>query len=392
VAVSSRSALARRLEKSVGPLATVSTARMERELAWYRELSAEDRSWIGLIAQNGIASFATWFRDPQPVGTLAQTVFGHAPRALTRVISLHQTVELVRTTIDAVEEDVDELLGPDDGAVVRDAMLRYSRDVAFAAAEVYARAAEMRGAWDARLEALVVDAVLRGEADEAVRSRASALGWEASRGISVVLGHTPEGVAGQGTPDAYGAVDALRRSARQVGADALCAVQGDRLVVVLGGVEDLDKAGVGIIEHFGPGPVVMGPMVADLLAAAGSARAATAGLRAAPGWPGAPRPVAADDLLPERALSGDGHARHRLVTDVYAPVATDDTLLHTLEAYLEHGASIEGSARSLFVHANTIRYRLRRIEDMTGLSPAHPRDAYTLRVALTLGRLRAPES
>ena len=376
----------------MGPLATVSTARMERELAWYRELSAEDRSWIGLIAQNGIASFATWFRDPQPVGTLAQTVFGHAPRALTRVISLHQTVELVRTTIDAVEEDVDELLGPDDGAVVRDAMLRYSRDVAFAAAEVYARAAELRGAWDARLEALVVDAVLRGEADEAVRSRASALGWQASRGISVVLGRTPEGVDGQGTPDAYGVVDAVRRSARQVGADALCAVQGDRLVVVLGGVEDLDKAGVGIIDHFGPGPVVMGPMVADLLAAAGSARAATAGLRAAPGWPGAPRPVAADDLLPERALSGDGHARHRLVTDVYAPVATDDTLLHTLEAYLEHGASIEGSARSLFVHANTIRYRLRRIEEMTGLSPAHPRDAYTMRVALTLGRLRAPES
>ena len=376
----------------MGQLATATTARMERELEWYRELSAEDRSWIGLIAQNGIASFATWFRHPQPVGTLAQTVFGHAPRALTRVVSLHQTVELVRTTIDAVEEDVDKLLGPEDGAVVRDAMLRYSRDVAFAAAEVYARAAEVRGAWDARLEALVVDAILRGEADEAVRSRASALGWQASQGISVVLGHTPEGADDQGTPQAYGAVDELRRAAHQVGADALCAVQGDRLVVVLGGVEDLDKAGVSIADHFGPGPVVMGPLVADLLAAARSARGATAGLRAAAGWPGAPRPVAADDLLPERALSGDGHARHQLVTEVYAPVATDDILLRTLEAYLEHGASIEGSARSLFVHANTVRYRLRRIEEVSGLSPAHPRDAYTLRVALTLGRLRAPDA
>jgi hypothetical protein len=396
VATRSRSALARRLEKSVGPLATATTARMDRDLAWYRELSAEDRSWIGLIAQNGIASFTTWFRDPQPVGTLAATVFGHAPRALTRVISLHQTVELVRTTIDAVEEDVDRLLGPDDGAVVRDAMLRYSRDIAFAAAEVYARAAEVRGAWDARLEALAVDAVLRGEADEAVRSRASALGWQASHGISVVLGRTPEGVDGGvdsgHTPDAYGAVDELRRSARQAGADTLCAVQGDRLVVVLGGVEDLDKAGVSIADHFGPGPVVMGPLVSDLLVAARSARAAAAGLRAAPGWPGAPRPVAADDLLPERALSGDGHARHQLVTAVYAPVASDGILLDTLEAYLEHGASIEGSARSLFVHANTIRYRLRRIEEVSGLSPAHPRDAYTLRVALTLGRLRGPEA
>ncbi|MDF2967915.1 MAG: putative transcriptional regulator, PucR family [Nocardioidaceae bacterium] len=380
----------------MGPLATATTARMDRDLAWYRELSAEDRSWIGLIAQNGIASFTTWFRDPQPVGTLAATVFGHAPRALTRVISLHQTVELVRTTIDAVEEDVDRLLGPDDGAVVRDAMLRYSRDIAFAAAEVYARAAEVRGAWDARLEALAVDAVLRGEADEAVRSRASALGWQASHGISVVLGRTPEGVDGGvdsgHTPDAYGAVDELRRSARQAGADTLCAVQGDRLVVVLGGVEDLDKAGVSIADHFGPGPVVMGPLVSDLLVAARSARAAAAGLRAAPGWPGAPRPVAADDLLPERALSGDGHARHQLVTAVYAPVASDGILLDTLEAYLEHGASIEGSARSLFVHANTIRYRLRRIEEVSGLSPAHPRDAYTLRVALTLGRLRGPEA
>ena len=379
----------------MGPLATATTARMDRDLAWYRELSAEDRSWIGLIAQNGIASFTTWFRDPQPVGTLAAAVFGHAPRALTRVISLHQTVELVRTTIDAVEEDVDRLLGPDDGAVVRDAMLRYSRDIAFAAAEVYARAAEVRGAWDARLEALAVDAVLRGEADEAVRSRASALGWQASHGISVVLGRTPEGVdggVGGHTPDAYGAVDELRRSARQAGADTLCAVQGDRLVVVLGGVEDLDKAGVSIADHFGPGAVVMGPVVSDLLVAARSARAAAAGLRAAPGWPGAPRPVAADDLLPERALSGDGHARHQLVTAVYTPVAADGILLHTLEAYLEHGASIEGSARSLFVHANTIRYRLRRIEEVTGLSPAHPRDAYTLRVALTLGRLRAPDA
>ena len=53
--------------------------------------------------------------------------------------------------------------------------------MAFAAAEIYARAAELRGAWDARLEALVVDAVLRGETDETVLSRASTLGWHSDR-------------------------------------------------------------------------------------------------------------------------------------------------------------------------------------------------------------------
>jgi DNA-binding PucR family transcriptional regulator len=41
----------------------------------------------------------------------------------------------------------------------------------------------------------------------------------------------------------------------------------------------------------------------------------------------------------------------------------------------------------LFVHANTVRYRLKRIAEVTGMSPSEARDAYTLRLALTLGRL-----
>jgi len=384
VAERSARTLARRLDKSVGTLAAAAVARMERDLAWFRDLSAADRSWIGLIAQNGIGAFAAWMRETEPRSTIAAAVFGDAPRALTRVVSLQQTVELVRTTIEVVEEDVDRLLGPEDGALVREAMLRYSRDVAFAAAEVYARAAEIRGAWDARLEALVVDAVLRGEADEAVRSRAAALGWQASGAVCVVLGHVPPGSDGQ--PE--DAVDAIRRAVRHIGVDSLCAVQGDRLVVVLGGVADLDKA-VGVVaDHFGAGPVVMGPLVADLTDASVSARSAVAGLRAARGWPDAPRPVAADDLLPERALSGDGHARHHLVEDIYRPLAADQVLLETLSAHAEQGGSLERTARALFVHVNTVRYRIRRIEDLTGLAPANARDAYTLRIALTLGRLR----
>ena len=150
----------------------------------------------------------------------------------------------------------------------------FSREIAFAAAEVYARAAEQRGAWDARLEALIVDSVLRGEADEAVRSRATALGWESTSGVCVVLGFTPEG-------DSADAVDSIKRSARARHFDALCAVQGDRLVVVLGGVDDADKAAGSIAAHFGDGAIVTGPIVDDLLAATGSARAAVAGLRAA---------------------------------------------------------------------------------------------------------------
>jgi DNA-binding PucR family transcriptional regulator len=45
----------------------------------------------------------------------------------------------------------------------------------------------------------------------------------------------------------------------------------------------------------------------------------------------------------------------------------------------------------LFVHANTVRYRLRRITELSGYSPSNPRHAYTLRIALTLGRLQGDE-
>ncbi len=62
-------------------------------------------------------------------------------------------------------------------------------------------------------------------------------------------------------------------------------------------------------------------------------------------------------------------------------------LLETLVTFLDQGLSVEAAARALFVHANTVRYRLRRIHEVTGYSPTDPRDAYALRLAVTLGRL-----
>jgi DNA-binding PucR family transcriptional regulator len=62
-------------------------------------------------------------------------------------------------------------------------------------------------------------------------------------------------------------------------------------------------------------------------------------------------------------------------------------LVETLDAYLDSGGAIEACARKLFVHPNTVRYRLKRIADFTGRDPTVPRDAYVLRVASSVGRL-----
>jgi hypothetical protein len=373
---------ARRLERGSSVLAARALARLNERLPWYRTMPADLRSWVGLILQSAVASFAAWYRDPVHHKAVSAEVFGAAPPELTRAISLEQVVQMTRHALEAVEESLDDVVGQDAAPAVREAVLRYSREVAFAAATVYARAAEDRGAWDARLEALVVDSVVRNEADETVRSQAAALGWPSRPCLTVVVGATPR------RADPEQAVEDVRSAARAAGHLALVGVLGERLVVLLDNVDDPVAAARSVEPVLGPGPVVVGPRADDLDAAAPSARAALSGLRAAPGWVDVPRPVAADDLLPERALSGDGHARRALVAGVYAPLTADrGVLLQTVEAYLGTGGSVEGASRRLLVHPNTVRYRLRRVGELTGWSPLQPRGAYVLHVALTLGRL-----
>lgn len=371
----------RRLEQAMGSFGSLVLASMEERLPWFRRMPADHRSWIGLVAQAGIAAFVQWFKDGETGRpAIAGEVFGTAPRELLRAIRLQQTVDMVRVIIDVVETRLDELAAPGGEAQLREAILRYTRDVAFGAAQVYARAAETRAAWDARLEALVVNAVLRGEVDDSMHSWAAALGWS-SKPVVVVAGYT----APQEEPEAI--IDQMQLAARRARVDALAGVQGSRVVVIVGGAADPLTAAVPIAAKCGPGPVVVGPQVPDLYDATGSARVALAGLRAASGWPDAPRPVLAEDLLPERALDGDQDARAFLVDEVYEPMrAAGAPLLDTLTTYLEQGSSLEATARQMFVHPNTVRYRLRRVMELTGLSPTDGRAAFTLRISLVLGR------
>src|SRR5690606_40228433 len=122
--------------------------------------------------------------------------------------------------------------------------------------EVYARAAESRGAWDARLEALVVDSLLRDEPDDGLRSRVAALGWAGRGNAIVMVGSVDEHL------DDVSAAD-LRRAARRASSDALVGIQGDRLVVVLGGEGNLREQAATLLDRFGPGPVVIGPQVRE---------------------------------------------------------------------------------------------------------------------------------
>jgi len=375
----------RQIERSAGGLATASVARMDETLTWFRTLPADQRAWVMLVAQAGVRSLVEWLRSGMATSAeVSDEVFDAAPRALARTISLQQTVQLIKITIDVVEEQVPRLAADGEEQALREAVLKFSREVAFAAARVYARAAETRGAWDARLQALLVDALLRGDSSDVLASRAAALGWADATPVAVAVGRTPGG-------EAAAVLHALYLPARRIGVEILGGVHGDRLVVVLGGAADPLAATEKLLPGFGDGPVVVGQPVNSLDEATESARSALAGYRAAPAWPSAPRPVATVELLPERALAGDTEARRVLRQDVYGALArAGGELLDTLDAFFAAGGVLESTARNLFVHPNTVRYRLRRISEVTGFSPVAPRDAFALRIALAVGRLDSP--
>ncbi len=378
-------ATTRRLRRGSADLARTALTRMEEDLPFFVRLAPEHRADLGLLVQAFLAAFADWIEQPGPGQTVTASVFASAPRELVRAVSLPQTVELVRSAVATIEPRIPELATtPDAVPWLREAMLRYTRELAFAAAHVYASAAEVRGAWDARLEALVVDGLLRGDADRALLSRTTALGWRSADQVVAIAGRAPDA-------EAEAVLDAVHRSARELQVDVLAAVHGTDLVVFVGSPSGPAEAAGALTGCFGDGPLVLGAEVTGLSAAASSARDAVAALRAAPAWPSAPRPVSAAALLPERALAGEQAARAALLVTVYEPlVAAGSDLLDTVSAYVEQAGTVDGAARLLFVHPNTVRYRLRRVAELTGLTPTDARAAFVLRVALVLGRLAMP--
>lgn len=307
----------RRLELATGGVAGAGVAEMAARLPWFDRLTADQRAGVLMVTQLGAANFVAWLRDPDATPRLTAEAFRSAPPDLARRMTLRQTVELVRIATEVFEERIPALAGSrTERATLVAAVLRFGREVAFAAATVYASAAEARGAWDARLEALVVDAVVRGDSDPgdsagAVLSRAAALGWDPAARARVLVGNPP--ATDPRHPSGPDPLHGVRRAAYRAGTAVLLGAHGRHLLMIMSADEDLPDDGGGLrgeskavltlTDAFGPGPVVAGPVVGGLLEAHESAARALAGHRAVAARPGAPRPVAADDLLPERVLA-----------------------------------------------------------------------------------------
>lgn len=73
-----------------------------------------------------------------------------------------------------------------------------------------------------------------------------------------------------------------------------------------------------------------------------------------------------------------------ILSDGALKVFSDKELIKTAEVFFKHDLNLSETARELYVHRNTLTYRLDRIERITGLNIRNFKDAVTFKTAKTL--------
>src|ERR1700743_2725861 len=218
----------RRLKQYSGRLATEAVSAMQERLPFFADLEASQRASVALVVQTPIATFVGWMQDPHRNVSYTAQAYELVPQDLARRIALRHSVDMVRVTMEFFEEVVPLLARSEEQlTALTVGILKYSRDLAFTAASAYAEAAEARGTWDSRMEASVVDAVVRGDTGPELLSRAAALNWDTTAPATVVVGSPaagPDGANGQG--DSLRASQDVRDIAARHGRAALTDVHG----------------------------------------------------------------------------------------------------------------------------------------------------------------------
>ena len=163
-----------------------------------------------------------------------------------------------------------------------------------------------------------------------------------------------------------------------------------------------DRFGTGLARGLAGAPAVVGPARPWLEAHRSFARAVrawrlgVAGPRADAALPGGPGEVDqrttglivhADDVLAELVITADPEALADLRTRALAPLselrpAQVDRLTETLRSWLLHRGRRDQVAAALFVHPQTIRYRMGQIRELFGDRLDDPRAVLELTIAL----------
>jgi len=352
-----------------------------RQLDWFGALSVDAQGWVGEVVDAGIARFLVWLNNPEEPLVAANTGLGTVPAAAAHAITLGQTVELIRTAFEAIEPVAITMAAKGDEEWLLQQIARYGREIAFASALVYARVAEQRGARTARQSSDLVDALITGRSNAAIELLASRTGFTPAQRVRAA--------ACVPRKDPQVALAEIENTARKLDRQVVAALHEGLIVAIWTAHSRENPSTVGR-QLFGPeaSAVIAGP--AESIVHAGPfVRRAIAGLAARPTRPRNRGVLDASALLPERCLIGEVAAQDELVERCYLTLKTAGTgLLETVDVMFDNHGVLEQAARALPVHVNTLRYRLDKIEKLTGFDLRDSRASFAIFTGVSLGRIR----
>ncbi|HUZ25318.1 MAG TPA: helix-turn-helix domain-containing protein [Streptosporangiaceae bacterium] len=235
-----------------------------------------------------------------------------------------------------------------------------------------------------RLRRDLVHDLLAGTNDESAQARAEALDYDLRRPHRVVV------VEGKGRSRAHDALlSAVRRALRQARQTGLFETWSGNVAIVTAGQADWEKLRRAIMSDLGGqchigvgGPCARPSELPRSLREAGLALRLQKTLL--PGstaceYPklGIFRMLAA---IPDLA-DVDKFVREWLGSLIDYDARKGAELVHTLTQYLEHGGNYDATAAELSVHKSTLKYRLQRIRELTGLELNDPDVHFNLQLA-----------
>ena len=246
--------------------------------------------------------------------------------------------------------------------------------------------ARLRGIADAelRLRRDLVHDLLAGTDDESALTRAEALDYDLRRPHRVVI------VEGKGRARANDALlSAVRRAMQRARQDGLFETWSGNVAVITAGQADWEQLRRAVMSDLGGQVRVgVGGTAARPSELPRSLREAGLALRlqktllpgsAACEYPklGIFRMLAA---IPDLS-DVDSFVREWLGSLLDYDARRKAELVHTLTQYLEHGGNYDATAAELSVHKSTLKYRLQRIRELTGLELNDPDVHFNLQLA-----------
>jgi sugar diacid utilization regulator len=246
--------------------------------------------------------------------------------------------------------------------------------------------ARLRGIADTelRLRRDLVHDLLSGTDDESALARAEALDYDLRRPHRVVI------VEGTGRARAHDALlSAVRRALRTARQDGLCEIWSGHVAIVTAGQANWEQLRRAMMSDLGSQcRIGVGSLSARPSELPRSLREAGLALRLQktllPGSSACEYPklgifrmlASIPDLTDVEAF-----VREWLGSLIDYDTRRKAELVHTLTQYLEHGGNYDATAAELSVHKSTLKYRLQRIRELTGLELNDPDVHFNLQLA-----------